>query len=190
MNHMHCITVHTAYGGTLYTLHMGYTAYGGTLYTLHVGVHCTHCIWGYTVRPAYGGTLYTLHMGVHCTHCIWRYTVHTAYGGTLYILYMKALRYMKDLNYNIYTLHTMYLHTVHTYVHIHTGFNYPLHGDVYDMSQTILLSTTTNSLLLLFVSRELDVLFICTQMYFRYLVHSVHSSICCLAPSDSRTPRL
>ena len=47
---IHCIwgyTVHTAYGGTLYT----------------------HCIWGYTLHTAYEDTLYTLHMGVHCTHC-------------------------------------------------------------------------------------------------------------------------
>ena len=42
-----------------YTVH---TAYGGTLYRLHMGVHCTHCIWGYTVHTAYG---------VHCTECIY-----------------------------------------------------------------------------------------------------------------------
>ena len=53
---------------------------------------------------------YTTHSEPHalyyCTHCIWGYTVHTVYGGTLYTLYMKALRYMKGLDYNIYTLHT------------------------------------------------------------------------------------
>ena len=114
VNHMLCITVHTAYGGTLYTLHMGVHCthcIWGKLYTLHMGVHCTYCMWGYTVHTAYGGTLYTLHMGVQCTYCIWGYTVHTAYGGTLYILHMGVYG-IKSHHPCFLTFSTLHSHTM------------------------------------------------------------------------------
>ena len=76
MNHMHCITIHTAYGGTLHTVHEGTALHEGSrLYTF---THCTQCT-------------YTLHtMYLHTLHTMYLHTLHTMYLHTLHKMYLHT----------------------------------------------------------------------------------------------------
>ena len=124
---MHCITVHTAYGGTLFILYMKALRYMKDPDYTHS--HTAHNV---PTHTAHNVTTHTVHnVPTHTAHNVPTHTAH---------------------NVPTHTAHNVPTHTAHN-VPSHTALNYPLHGGMKYEESDHSYSYHNQSLPLLFVSR-------------------------------------